>query len=75
VSTRSGLPKPTNPGQGDPATAAIEYFDNPFGPITIAGAGAVWNASDRTLTSISMSLPSVKGEFRYDATTGLVNLI
>ena len=75
VSTRSGLPKPTNPGQGGPATAAIEYFDNPSGPITIAGPIAIWNAPDGTLTSLSMSIPSVKGELRYDATTGLVNLI
>jgi cholesterol oxidase len=75
LSVRSGLPQPTNPNQGGPAVAAIEYFDNPLGPISITGAGAVWNAPDGTITSLSMSIPSKKGKFRYDQNTGLVNLI
>jgi hypothetical protein len=48
---------------------------NPFGSMTMAGAIAISNAHDRTLTYLSMSMPSVKGKLRYDVTTGLVNLI
>ncbi|MBW4687495.1 MAG: FAD-binding protein [Komarekiella atlantica HA4396-MV6] len=70
---RSGLPKPTNPGQGGPGTSVIEYFDNPFGPIAIQLA-PTWNAPDGFLRTVSFAIPSVKGKFNYDYTTGSVKL-
>ncbi|MBW4605848.1 MAG: FAD-binding protein [Hassallia sp. WJT32-NPBG1] len=71
--TRSGLPQPTNPGQGGPATAAIEYFDNPLGPISIE-LFPIWNSPEGTLTSLGIGIPSLRGKFTYDSTTGLVKL-
>ncbi len=70
---RSGFPQPTNTGQGGPATSVIQYFDNPLGPISIELL-PIWNAPEGTLASVGIGLPSVKGRFNYDSTTGLVKL-
>lgn len=70
---RSGFPQPTNPGQGGPATAVIQDFDNPFGPISIESL-SIWNAPEGMLASVGIGIPSVKGRFNYDSTTGLVSL-
>ena len=73
LSTRSGLPQPINPGQGGPAAGLVQYFDNPLGPISIISF-PIWNAAEGTLATLGMTIPSVKGKFSYDATTGLVKL-
>lgn len=70
---RLGLPQPTNPGQGGPASAVIQYFDNPLGPISIEIL-PIWNAPEGTLTCLGLGIPSVRGRFNYDSTTGLVRL-
>jgi cholesterol oxidase len=73
LSTSSGLPQPTNPGQGGPATAVIQFFDNPISPISLINF-PIWDAPEGTITSLGMALPSVKGRFNYDASTGTVKL-
>ncbi|BAZ49788.1 cholesterol oxidase [Nostoc sp. NIES-4103] len=70
---RAGFPTPTNSGQGGPATAAIHYFDNPFGPINIESL-SIWNAPEGVLAFPAISIPSVKGRFSYDFTKGSVGL-
>jgi cholesterol oxidase len=70
---RSGVPGPTNSQQGGPASALIQHFDNPIGPISLM-CFPVWNAPEGTIASLGMGIPSVKGKFSYDATTGLVKL-
>lgn len=73
LATRSGLPQPTNPGQGGPASGLAEHFNNPFGPVSLISY-PVWNAPEGTVSSLGMAIPSVKGKFSYDSTTGLVKL-
>jgi cholesterol oxidase len=73
LTIRSGFPQPTHPGQGGPATAAIQYFDNPLGPISLLSF-PIWNAPEGFLLSLGIGIPSVKGRFNYDSTTGLVKL-
>jgi cholesterol oxidase len=73
LATRSGLPQPTNPGQGGPASGLAEHFNNPFGPVSLISY-PVWNAPEGTVSSLAMAIPSVKGQFSYDSTTGLVKL-
>jgi cholesterol oxidase len=69
----SGLPQPTNPTQGGPASAMMQYFNNPLGPLSIFPA-PVPNLPEGSLTYVGMGIPSVTGKFTYDATTGLVRL-
>lgn len=73
---RSGIPLTTSIqgiGQGGPASAVIEYFDNPLNPISIQFYSR-WNAPQGILISLCMGIPSVKGRFNYDSTTGSVKL-
>jgi cholesterol oxidase len=74
---RLGIPKTTlNPagfGQGGPSGPLVEYFDNPFAPITIQPF-ARWNAPQGVLVSLGIGFPSIKRRFKYDPTTGAVNL-
>ncbi|MEA5563997.1 MULTISPECIES: GMC oxidoreductase [unclassified Anabaena] len=72
-SVRSGFPLPTNTSLGGPATAVIQDFNNPFGPISVELL-SVWNAPDGILAFVGIGLPSVKGKFDYDAMRGLVRL-
>lgn len=71
--TRTGLPA-TNPGQGGPAGAVIEHFDNPIDPVALIGYPE-WDAPEGTLTSLGMTLVQQKGGFSYDATSDSVQLI
>jgi cholesterol oxidase len=73
LASRFGLPDNSNGGQGGPLTAVIEYFDNPFGPISIEYA-PVWNAPPGFLRTVSFCIPSVKGQFYYDASAGKTKL-
>lgn len=73
LGSRSGLPKPTNPGQGGTGSGLIEHFNNPLGPISLESY-ATWNAPDGTLTSLGMVIPEVRGTFNYDRTTDSVTL-
>jgi cholesterol oxidase len=73
LTIRFGFPQSTNPGQGGPATAVTQYLDNPFGPISLLSF-PIWNAPEGSLVSLGIGIPSVKGKFNYDSTTGLVKL-
>ena len=70
--TRSGLPT-TNPGQGGPAGAVIQHFDNPFGPVSIISYPE-WDAPEGTLTSLGMGRPQQMGSFSYNAATDAIQL-
>lgn len=73
LGSRSGLPTPTNPGQGGTGSGLIEHFDNPLGPISLESY-ATWNAPDGTLTSLGMVIPQATGTFNYDKATDSVKL-
>ncbi|MEH2181620.1 GMC oxidoreductase [Nostoc sp.] len=73
LGSRSGLAKPTNPGQGGTGSGLIEHFDNPLGPISLESY-ATWNAPDGTLTSLGMVIPETSGSFEYNWATDSVKL-
>ncbi|WP_460206973.1 GMC oxidoreductase [Scytonema sp. NUACC21] len=73
LTIRLGFPQPTNPSQGGPATVVTQYFDNPLGPVSFLSF-PTWNAPEGSLISLGIGLPSVRGRFNYDSTTGLVKL-
>ncbi|QSJ19105.1 GMC family oxidoreductase [Nostoc sp. UHCC 0702] len=73
LTIRLGFPQPTHPGQGGPATVVTQYFDNPLGPISLLSF-PIWNAPEGSLVSLGIGIPSVKGKFNYDSTTGSVKL-
>ncbi len=73
VALRSGFSEPTNPGQGGTASAIVQHFDNPLGPISILH-DTQWNAPEGNLISLGIGIPTLRGKFNYDATTGLVKL-
>jgi cholesterol oxidase len=70
--TRGSLPA-TNPGQGGPAGAVIQHFDNPFGPISLISYPQ-WDALEGTLTSLGMGITPEKGSFRYDVDSDAIQL-
>ncbi|QLE58174.1 GMC oxidoreductase [Nostoc sp. TCL26-01] len=70
---RAGYPLPTNSNLGGPATAVIQDFSNPFGPMSIELL-SIWNAPDGLLALVGIGLPSAKGSFKYDPIQGLVRL-
>ena len=73
VALSSGFSEPTNPGQGGTASAIVQHFDNPLGPISILH-DTQWNAPEGNLISLGIGIPTLRGKFNYDATTGLVKL-
>ena len=73
LTIRLGFPQPTHPGLGGPATVVTQYFDNPLGPISLLSF-PIWNAPEGSLVSLGIGIPSVKGKFNYDSTTGSVKL-
>ena len=70
---RTGLPTPLNPAQGGPGTVMAQYFNNPYGPISFFPVPSPFNP-DGTLINIGMTIPTVRGEFRYDPATDSVKL-
>ncbi|WP_315787641.1 GMC oxidoreductase [Fischerella sp. JS2] len=69
---RTGMP-PNNPGEGGPAVAVIEHYDNPISPTTLVTT-PIWNAPEGTLPSLSMGIPPAVGKFSYEAATDSVRL-
>jgi cholesterol oxidase len=52
-------------GEGGPASAVVEVFDNPEGPVSITLA-PTFGVPQGTLTSLSIGIPNVRGKFVYD---------
>ncbi|NMG09680.1 GMC oxidoreductase [Brasilonema sp. UFV-L1] len=73
IAVRSGFSEPTNPSQEGGGFAIVQHFDNPIGPISIQH-GTQWNAPEGNLISLGMGIPTQRGKFNYDSTTGLVKL-
>jgi len=69
----SGLEEPTNPSLGGPSTAVIQYFDNPYGPVSF-DVYPYPNLPQGNQTSVAIPIPSVRGKFQYNSKTGQVQL-
>jgi cholesterol oxidase len=59
----------TNPGQGGPATAVVEHWDNPILPQTFI-VFPEWTSPDKTLTTLGMTVAEDRGTFVYNTATG-----
>jgi cholesterol oxidase len=74
LATRSGLPTPTNPGQGGPGGAyVIEHLDNPFGPVSLELAPR-GDLQEGSLPGFGVAQAYGTGSFTYNAVTDSVQL-
>jgi len=70
---QKGLPAKTNPGQGGPAAAVIEFHNNPHGPFVVENA-PLHVVAEGTIFTIDMGVGSPLGSFSYDAAADSVKL-
>jgi cholesterol oxidase len=70
---QKGLPAKTNPTQGGPAAAVIEFPNNPDGPLAIENA-PIHVVGEGTIFTLVIGVNKPLGSFSYDAASDSVKL-